>query len=66
MMARPAVADEQYINQSIRDPYSQVVVDANGVSYGKQMTIYSPMLPVEQINGMIEFIKSLEGVARKD
>lgn len=61
-----AVADEQYINQSIRDPYSQVVVDANGVSYGKQMTIYSPMLPVEQINGMIEFIKSLEGVARQD
>ncbi len=60
------VADEEYINQSIRDPYSQVVVDANGVSYGKQMTIYSPMLPVEQINGIIEFIKSLEGVPRKD
>jgi len=62
----PVIADENYINQSIRDPYSQIVLDGDGRSYGKQMTIYSPMLPVEQINGMIEFIKSLEGVARQD
>ena len=61
-----AVADENYISQSIWDPYSQVVVDGNGVSYGKQMTLYSPKIPVEQVNGMIEYIKSLEGVARQD
>ena len=41
-------------------------MDGNGVSYGKQMTRYSPKIPVEQVNGMIEYIKSLEGVARQD
>ncbi|MEM1452663.1 MAG: cytochrome c oxidase subunit II [Planctomycetota bacterium] len=56
-----AVADENYIRQSILEPYSQLVE-----GYGKQMTVYNPMLPEEQISGIIAFIQSLEDVPRKD
>ena len=49
------VADENYVRQSILDPYSQLVQ-----GYGEQMTVYNPMLPEEQINGIIAFLKSLQ------
>lgn len=47
-------AKEDYIRQSIMDPHSQLVEP-----YGKNMTVYDPMLPEPQIIGMIEYIKSL-------
>ncbi len=55
------VADADYIIQSIREPYSQLVE-----GYGEQMTVYSPMLPPEQIDGIIAYIKSLKDVPRVD
>lgn len=56
-----ATADENYISQSIREPYSQLVQ-----GYGEQMTVYSPMLPEEQIAGIIAYIKDLKDVPRVD
>ena len=53
------IADEDYIRQSITQPHSQLVYP-----YGKNMTIYDPMLPEPQIIGMIEYIKSLADVPR--
>ncbi|QDV08247.1 Cytochrome c oxidase subunit 2 precursor [Planctomycetes bacterium Poly30] len=55
------VADENYVRQSILDPYSQLVE-----GYGEQMTVYNPMLPEEQINGIIAYLKSLKDVPRVD
>ncbi|MEM6674461.1 MAG: cytochrome c oxidase subunit II [Planctomycetota bacterium] len=61
-----AVADENYIVQSIHEPYSQIVVnEETGASYGKQMTVYSPKLPEEQVNGIIALVESLKDVPRK-
>ena len=54
-------ADENYISNSIRNPHDQLVE-----GYGKQMTIYNPMLKQEQIDGVIAFIKSLKDVPRVD
>jgi cytochrome c oxidase subunit 2 len=59
-----AIADENYIRQSITDPHSQLVVEGDK-RYGKQMTIYNPMLPEEQIAGIIAYIESLKDVPRK-
>lgn len=53
------IADENYIRQSILEPYSQLVVP-----YGKNMTVYNPMLPEPQINGIIAFIESLKDQPR--
>ena len=54
-------ADADYISQSIREPYSQLVK-----GYGELMTVYSPMLPEEQISGIIAYIRSLKDVPRVD
>lgn len=54
------VADENYIRQSILEPYSQLVE-----GYGPQMSNFSN-LPEEQIYGIVKYIESLKDVPRID
>lgn len=54
------IADENYIRQSILEPYSQLVE-----GYGEQMTLFNKF-PEVQISGIIAYLKSLKDVPRID
>lgn len=54
-----AIADLNYVRESILDPYEKLVYP-----YGKNMTLYSPKLTDDMILGVVELLKSVKDVKR--
>lgn len=54
-----AIADLNYVRESILDPYEKLVYP-----YGKNMTNYSPKLSDDMILGVVELLKSVKDVKR--
>ena len=55
-----AIADENYIRESILNPEAKVVKMKSGKSFSGKMVSYAGQLSEEQILGVIEYMKSLK------
>jgi len=56
---RTIVADDNHIRESILNPGAEIRLKDNGVSYGNQMNSFQGVLSPEDINHVIDYMKTL-------